>query len=216
MPVRSSVCLLALFALASKFALGQTPSPAPTATPAEDKRIFWIIPNYRTAPIPSPYEPLIPREKFKIASEDAFDRGTVALAVLFAGEAQLTNSTPAFGQGVKGYAQYLGTAYGDLVIGDMMTEAIYPVIASSGPALFSARDGYRLVTPGECNRSDLLDPHRFWSYAVQFFGDRRQFNCSSHFNRILSKQPDCRRCSLQTRCAAGGRHGVKHFEGVLA
>ena len=79
----------------------------------------------RTAPIPRPYEALIPSEKFKIASENAFDRGTVALAILFAGEAQLTNSTPAFGQG---YAQYFGSAYGDVVIGDMMTEAIYPVM----------------------------------------------------------------------------------------
>jgi hypothetical protein len=88
-----------------------------------------------------PYEPIIPKEKFKIASEDAFDRGTVALAVLFAGEAQLTNSTPAFGQGVKGYAQYLGTAYGDLVIGDMMTEAIFPVMLHQDPRYFRRGTG---------------------------------------------------------------------------
>ena len=80
--------------------------------------------------------PLFPKEKFKIASEDAFDRGTLALAALFAGEAQLTNSTSAFGQGVKGYAQYLGTAYGDLVIGDMMTDAVYPVMLHQDPWCF--------------------------------------------------------------------------------
>ena len=136
---------------------GQTPTAQPPSAQPEDKRIFWIIPNYRTSPIPHPFEPLFPKEKFKIASEDAFDRGTVALAALFAGEAQLTNSTPAFGQGVKGYAQCLGTAYGDLVIGDLMTEAIFPV-ASSRPALFSARDRCRLVTPRECCRPDFLDP----------------------------------------------------------
>ena len=61
------------------------------------KGYFWIVPNYRTAPIPRSYEPLIPKGKFKIASEDAFDRGTVALALLFAGEAQLTSSTLAQG-----------------------------------------------------------------------------------------------------------------------
>jgi hypothetical protein len=45
------------------------------------------------------YEPLTPKEKFKIASQDSFDRGTFVLAAAFAGEAQLTNSNPSFGQG---------------------------------------------------------------------------------------------------------------------
>ena len=35
-----------------------------------------------------------------MAAEDSFDRGTVALAGLFAGEAQLSNSNRSFGQGV--------------------------------------------------------------------------------------------------------------------
>ena len=141
MLLHSCTALLALFAVMPDLSRAQTTAPTPTAAQSEDKRIFWIIPNYRTSPSPHPYEPLIPKEKFKIASEDAFDRGTVALAVLFAGEAQLTNSTPAFGQGVKGYAQYLGTAYGDLVIGDMMTEAIYPVMLHQDPRYFRRGTG---------------------------------------------------------------------------
>jgi hypothetical protein len=52
------------------------------------------------------------------ALEDAFDRGTVALAGLFAGEVQLSNSNRSFGQGAAGYGRYFGTAYGDFVIGD--------------------------------------------------------------------------------------------------
>lgn len=138
---RPSVWLLALFALTSKLAMAQTPLPAPTATQPEDKRIFWIIPNYRTSPGLHPYTPLTSQEKFKIASEDSFDRGTVALAVLFAGESQLTNSTPAFGQGVDGYARYLGTSYADFVIGDMMTEAIYPVMLHQDPRYFRRGTG---------------------------------------------------------------------------
>jgi hypothetical protein len=114
---RSAVWLLALSVFMSTLAMAQTPSPTPTTTQPESKRIFWIIPNYRTSPSLHPYTPLTPQEKFKIAPEDSFDRGTVALAVLFAGESQLTNSTPAFGQGVTGYARYLGTSYADFVIG---------------------------------------------------------------------------------------------------
>src|SRR5579864_1760546 len=94
-------------------------SSSSAASPqVESKRIFGIIPNFRTSPSLENYEPLRPAEKFKIAAQDSFDRGTVALAALFAGQAQLTDATPSFGQGVAGYARYLGTSYADFVIGD--------------------------------------------------------------------------------------------------
>ena len=92
------ILLVTLFTVLSNLSLAQQPSSPPNPDQPEDKRIFWIIPNYRTSPSLHPYKPLAPEEKFKIATEDSFDRGTVALAVLFAGEAQLTNATPAFGK----------------------------------------------------------------------------------------------------------------------
>jgi len=107
----------------------------------ESKRIFGIIPNFRTSPSLRDYEPLRPAEKFKIAAQDSFDRGTVALAALFAGQAQLTDATPSFGQGVAGYARYLGTSYADFVIGDYMTEAIYPSLLHQDPRYFRRGTG---------------------------------------------------------------------------
>lgn len=82
---------------------------------------------------------MTPKQKLTIATKDAFDRGTFILAVLFAGEGQLTNSDPSFGQGVAGYGRYLGTAYADFVIGDYMTEGFYPVLLHQDPRYF--RDG---------------------------------------------------------------------------
>ncbi len=116
------------------------------ATPAEvpdtgGKRIFGIIPNYRTTRLPNPYTPLTAKQKFSIATQDAFDRGTFILAAAFAGEAQLTNSNPAFGQGAAGYARYLAAAYGDYAIGDFMTEAIYPVMLHQDPRFFQRGTG---------------------------------------------------------------------------
>jgi hypothetical protein len=111
------------------------------STEPEAKRIFWIIPNFRTSPSLAQYKPITPREKFRIASLDSFDRGTVALGVLFAAEAQLTNSNPSFGQGVRGYAHYFGTAYADYVIGDYMTEAVFPVILHQDPRYFRRGTG---------------------------------------------------------------------------
>jgi hypothetical protein len=118
--------------------------PATTSPPEpEPKRVLWIIPNFRTSPRLAEYKPLSPREKFRIATLDSFDRGTVALGLLFAAEAQLTNSNPSFGQGVRGYTHYFGTAYADYVIGDYMTEAVFPTILHQDPRYFRRGTGSR-------------------------------------------------------------------------
>ena len=134
-----------LGALLSSFVEGQqSPTDPPdgvhttqnATTSGESKRILWIVPNYRTSPSLQDYEPLTPREKFKIASEDAFDRGTMALGAIFGGEGQLSNSNRSFGQGAAGFGRYFGTAYGDLVIGDYMTEGVFPTLLHQDPRYF--------------------------------------------------------------------------------
>jgi hypothetical protein len=133
------------------------------------KRIFGIIPNYRTAPTLKDYKPLTAGEKFKIASQDAFDRGSVALAAAFAGEGQLTNSNPSFGQGTAGYARYFGTAYADVVIGDFMTEAIYPSLLHQDPRYFRRGKGSGL------SRLGYAMGQIFWTHTD---AGRTQFNFS--------------------------------------
>jgi hypothetical protein len=120
--------------------------PPPTsATPApaapNDKRILWIIPNFRTAPTLDHYKPLTTNEKFAIAAQDAFDRGTVGLAAIFAGEGQLAQSEKSFGNGAAGYGRYFGTAYADLVIGDFMSEGVYPTLLHQDPRYFRRGTG---------------------------------------------------------------------------
>jgi hypothetical protein len=105
------------------------------------KRLFGVIPNYRASPSLTEYQPLSVKDKFKIATQDSFDRGTVLLSAAFAGLGQLTNASPSFGQGAAGYARYLGTSYADFVIGDYMTEAIYPSILHQDPRYFRRGTG---------------------------------------------------------------------------
>ena len=109
--------------------------------PAQVSESSAIIPNYRSSPSLSQYEPLTAKEKFKIASQDSFDRGTVALAAVFAGDGQLTNSDKSFGQGGAGFGRYFGTAYADFVIGDFMTEGIYPTLLHQDPRYFRKGQG---------------------------------------------------------------------------
>lgn len=142
---RAGVCLRTALAAVTLFSASsicqsvapdspnQVPPPAasitpPAATPVpavtNDKRILWIVPNFRTSPTLDHYKPLTPKEKFGIATQDAFDRGTVGLAAIFAGEGQLAQSEKSFGNGAAAYGRYFGTAYADLVIGDFMSEGI--------------------------------------------------------------------------------------------
>jgi hypothetical protein len=108
---------------------------------SEPKRILGIIPNYRTFPSLTNYKPISTKEKFVIASQDSFDRGTVILAAALAGQGQLTNANRSFGQGAAGYARYFGAAYGDFVIGNYMTEAIFPTILHQDPRYFRRGTG---------------------------------------------------------------------------
>ena len=107
----------------------------------EQKRLFGIIPNYRTFPSVKHYTPLTTGQKFKIATQDSFDRGTFILAAAFAGEAQLTSASPSFGSGAAAYGRYLGTSYADFVIGDYMTEAIFPSLLQQDPRYFRRGGG---------------------------------------------------------------------------
>lgn len=116
-------------------------SSLPADQPTESKRILGIIPNYRTSASLRNYRPLTTSEKFKVASEDAFDRGTIGLAAIFGAESQLTNANRAFGQGGAGFGRYFGAAYGDLVIGDYMTEAVFPTVLRQDPRYFRRGKG---------------------------------------------------------------------------
>jgi hypothetical protein len=118
-------------------------SSAPSSTGADvpSKRIFGIVPNYRTSASLHPYAPISDKEKIKIGLEDAFDRGTFVLAAAFAGEAQLSNSNRAFGQGAAGYGSYLGASYADYVIGDMFTESAFPILLHQDPRYFRKGEG---------------------------------------------------------------------------
>ena len=127
---------------------GQSLKSAEAASPNESKRLFGIIPNYRTSPSLDEYEPLSAKDKFKLAGQDAFDRGTVALAALFAADSQLTNANRSFGQGAAGYGRYFGTSYADFVIGDYMTEAAFPILLHQDPRYFRRSKGSALSRLG--------------------------------------------------------------------
>lgn len=113
--------------------------PAQPAPP--DKRIFGVLPNYRTVNGLIDVEPITARQKFTIAAKDSFDWPGYILAGAFSGLSQLDNVNPSFGQGIKGYARRYATAYADQVIGNMMTEGALPSLLREDPRYFRRGSG---------------------------------------------------------------------------
>jgi hypothetical protein len=140
--VRSTLLVLACIAQGWSQDASRANAPVGSNPPEPaNKRIFWIIPNYRTYPTMKEFRPITAKEKFKIARQDALDPGTFVLAAAFAAKSQLTNGDPSFGQGTAGYAHRFGTAYADFAIGDYMTEAVFPSMLHHDPRYFRRATG---------------------------------------------------------------------------
>jgi hypothetical protein len=114
--------------------------PAPDYGKA-DKRIFGVLPNYRSVEGSAPFSPLTARQKLGIAAHDTFDWPTFFLTGAFAGIYQAENQNPAFGQGMAGYAKRYSTTLADQMIGNMMTEGFLPVLMHDDPRFFRSGTG---------------------------------------------------------------------------
>ena len=137
MPLRLSISAGLLCAVAC---LAQNDGSSPTA-PVEDKRIFGVMPNNRTTEASIPFTPITAGRKMTIAAKDSFDWPVYPTAAAFAALYQLEDQNPSFGQGMKGYAKRLGAAYGDQMIGNMMTEGIVPSLLHEDPRYFRLGEG---------------------------------------------------------------------------
>jgi hypothetical protein len=145
-PVIKFFVLANVVAVAAPLCAQQQPQQPDDSTPP--RHILWVIPNFRTTPELPVYTPIRPKEKFRIATQDTFDRGTVALAALFATQEFLSKSEPSFGQGIGGYAHYWATSYADFALGNFMTEGVYPTLLHQDPRYFRRGRGTRLARLG--------------------------------------------------------------------
>ena len=117
------------------------PVQAPPVQAPQDKRIFGVLPNNRTTENSIPFHFITPRQKVMIAVKDSFDWPVFPTAGLFAALYQIENQNPSFGQGMNGYAKRFSTAYGDQMIGNMMTEGFIPAVFHQDPRYFRSGEG---------------------------------------------------------------------------
>jgi len=123
-------------------------APVPIPAPVEDKRIFGVLPNNRTTEESIPFHSISAKQKITIAAKDSFDWPVFPTAAAFAGLYQIENQNPSFGQGVRGYALRFATAYGDQMIGNVMTEGLVPIVTHEDPRYFRRGQGSILYRTG--------------------------------------------------------------------
>jgi hypothetical protein len=122
--------------------LPAAPNPQSTDSEGEQtKRIFWVIPNYRSVSANTKLPPLSTKEKFKLATEDSFDYSGFVLAGMIAGYSMAIASSPEFHQGAAGYGQYYWHSFVDEANGNYFTEAIVPALTHEDPRYYTLGHG---------------------------------------------------------------------------
>jgi len=158
-----------------------------------DKRLFKVLPNYRTVNGSIPFVPLSARQKLSIASHDSFDWPTYVIAV------PLTFATPggksdtaSYGKGLKGFANRYIRSSADQISGNLMTEGFLPVLLHEDPRYFRLGDGttrHRLVSALSQIAVVRTDSgHRTFN-ASEFFGNAVATGISNAYSPNLNSWP---------------------------
>jgi hypothetical protein len=124
--------------------LAQTKSGDQTETDKSkvDKRLFGVLPNYRTVDGSIPFEPLSSHQKLAIASHDSFDWPTYLLAgVLTLATPGGKDATAAYGTGFKNFANRYVRSSADQITGNLLTEGFLPVLFHEDPRYFRVGEG---------------------------------------------------------------------------
>ncbi len=101
----------------------------------EEQRIFGVIPNFYVSYVPDAV-PLASKQKFDLAWKTIVDPVSVVIIGITAGAEQAADSYSGYGQGAQGYGKRFGAAYGDFLIGTMITSAILPSVLKQDPRYF--------------------------------------------------------------------------------
>ncbi len=101
----------------------------------EKQRVFGIVPNFHTSYIWDA-APLTASQKFRLSGREVIDPAGFFFTGVAAGVQQANNDFKGYGQGAAGYGRRYGAAYGDLLIGNFLTDAIFPSIFHQDPRYF--------------------------------------------------------------------------------
>ncbi len=105
------------------------------------KRLFGIVPNFRTVSTDTKLPPQTIKEKFVDTSEDSFDYSSLALVTAVAAEGYVSNATPEFGRGGVAFSRYIWHSAADQTIENYLVEFIIPVIRHEDTRFYTLTRG---------------------------------------------------------------------------
>jgi hypothetical protein len=126
-------------------------SAPPNPNKPQNDRLFYALPNYLTVENASSLPPETIKQKFRMEALSTFDPVEYPFIGMVAAINQVNNSEAAFGQGFRGYAKRYATAFGDTMIGDFMTGAVFPSLLRQDPRYYQKGNGrflHRVVYAG--------------------------------------------------------------------
>ena len=109
--------------------------------PPGGKRVFGVLPNYRTVDGANVKNPLTNAQKFSLARKDSFDFPLVVLSGALAGIGQRSNKDKSLGQGMAGFSKRFASNFSDQALGNTMTEALFPVLLHEDPRYYRRGTG---------------------------------------------------------------------------
>ena len=125
-------------------------------TAQKQQHLLGVVPTYN-AVYSGQAVPLNARQKFDLAISGAITPYQFALTGIVAGIGQANDSFPEYGQGFEGYAKRYGAAYADSFNGQMLGNAVLPVVLHQDPRYFrkgegsfSARLGWAMASTVRC------------------------------------------------------------------
>lgn len=117
------------------------PAPAQPQIAPQNRRLFWVLPNYTTVEQREQFTPLPAGTKFKLSAKTMTDPVTVSFIGAIALLGQARNSDPTYGQGFQGYDKRFATFYADTGIGTLMTTSVFPTLLRQDPRYFQLGKG---------------------------------------------------------------------------
>jgi len=152
-----------------------------------DKRVLGVLPNYRTVDASVPFMPISAKQKLNIARRDSFDWPTYLLAGV------LTLAIPGdediYGDGVSGFLNRYVRSAADQICGNMMTEALVPILLHQDPRYFRVGTGKASSRLGTALSQILItrndSGHRVFN-ASEFLGNATAVGLSNAYSPNLN------------------------------
>lgn len=122
--------------------LPAAPKPSQDSSPLQQtNRMMWIVPNFAAVSPGVKFQPMTPKQKFWMATEDSFDYSSFVWSGVLAAQSYALDQYPELGRGAAAYGRYYWRGVLDGVSNPYFSEAIVPVLTHQDPRYFTLGHG---------------------------------------------------------------------------